>query len=103
MTWDQFREILPIVTLLSGFVLGILSELIRDKRTAERERRKWFAEFQRSSLLSLQTSINDLEDALERLVLPRLQRYQKTGEWLATDIPPQLDVAHNKQEENCPQ
>jgi hypothetical protein len=97
MTWDQFQDILPIVTLLGGFILGIVSELIRDKRTAERDQRRWFAEFQRSSLLTLQASINDLENALERLVLPQLERYQRTGEWSSTtDIPPQLDIAHNK-------
>jgi hypothetical protein len=96
MTWDQFRDVLPVLTLLGGFILGVVSELIRDRRTAKREQRKWLAEFQRSSLLALQEAISDLENALERLIFPQLQQYQKTGRWSSPDIPPQLDIAHNR-------
>jgi hypothetical protein len=81
MTWQQFKDILPVVTLLVGLLLGIVTEVLREKRSVTRERRKWKAEFERNALLDLQDALSSSEKAIEVAVMPPLQEYQKSHKW----------------------
>lgn len=56
--------VLPLITLVIGYVGSLLTEWARDRRAATREDRRSSAEFRRSALLQLQDEIEELISVL---------------------------------------
>ena len=71
MTWNQFRDVLPIITLVLGYFGTTLTETRREHR-AERQRRIDAAsDFQRTTMLELQDALLDHFTCLARFVADR--------------------------------
>jgi hypothetical protein len=82
----------PVVTLLGGYLLKVLSDWLQYRRNRERERearddlrRAQLEErrttFQRQNLLDLQESVNDLARATGATNVEDYRAYRQTGEW----------------------
>jgi hypothetical protein len=91
---NMFQQILPIVTLVGGFLLGVLSDSMRDRRAAKKEERKQAADFQRETFLSIQEVLSLAESAIEANTLPLLEGYYSSRRWSPAKSPPQLAAAY---------
>lgn len=60
MRWDRFVDVLPIITLIAGFVLARLDSSRRERVEAKERRALAEAEFQRETLLALQEAVQHL-------------------------------------------
>lgn len=82
----------PVVTLVLGYVLKVISDSFQDRRTLRREREAREAArraqiyerhviFQRQTLLDLQDALNDLGRATGAMHIQDEKAYRATGEW----------------------
>lgn len=82
----------PVVTLVSGYLLKVLSDWLTHRRTREREREAREAlrhdqleerrtTFQRQNLLDLQEAVNDLARAAGAANVQDNRAYRQTGQW----------------------
>ena len=79
MTWDRFTTtILPILTLLVGYVGSLVTEAARDRRKIAEERRRSRAEFQRTTLIEAQDAILELVTAAMKLA-EHMQQSENVG------------------------
>jgi hypothetical protein len=86
-------EWFPVATLVIGFLTKSLTDLLQDRRTAEREKnarlharkeancdRRWT--FQRETLLALQESLMELARVTAEVHSSREEAFDKVGSWV---------------------
>jgi hypothetical protein len=93
MTWDQFKDLLPVLTLVLGGVLGFTGDWLLDKRRANRDRAKWSADYQRQVLADIPVLVDDFEASMESIVMPQVRAF-KTDSWRRPDPTSDLVVRH---------
>lgn len=100
----------PVVTLAVGWASGVITELVRDRlarsqrrldRAADREaaRDAARARFQLDTLLAAQEVMIELNSVVLKIVVPRITRFNETGEWPATGVvvtDPELERRHSE-------
>jgi hypothetical protein len=95
-----FEVWFPVSTFIAGFAGSLLTEALRDKRLATREREAREAErelirtqrrddFQRETLLPLQEALQDLGRATMVLHIEDSQKYRETGDWGRSQLSPE--------------
>lgn len=94
----------PVVTLVFGYVLSVISDSFKDRRTLQREREARKATrraqmyerrvtFQRQTLLDLQDALNDLARAVGAIHLEDERTYHQIREW--NKMPHTQDASEN--------
>jgi len=68
VTWQQFKDVLPIITLIVGYLGSLYTEHRRDRRADLRERQRRRSEFQRQVILGLQDDLIEFWQALQEQV-----------------------------------
>lgn len=98
---------LPLLTGLGGYLLSLLTEYFRDKRTSERERTAREAarrlhlferrsDFQRQTLLSLQESVVQHASAAGSIYRFEAMEFKKTNRWGGQLLPKELDDSEHE-------
>jgi hypothetical protein len=64
---------LPVITLALGWVGGLATEALRDRRARKQEREALRAEHQRATLMDLQVALEELEKRTSALIRARMR------------------------------
>ena len=59
-TWSQFKDLLPLIGVVLGYVAGFMTTWFNDRRQYERERIRWIVEQQVTTLTGLGDGLRDL-------------------------------------------
>jgi hypothetical protein len=78
--------ILPVVTLIIGYLGTMLTEQVRDHRAEQREKKRLRADFQRDTLIRLQDAIQRNFAIHAQLELSRQNHYRDFGVWAQTNL-----------------
>jgi hypothetical protein len=81
LTWEQFRDVLPLLTFALGIGAGWFGEVLNDKRTASRERTRWIVEQQARTLTDLSDVLRDHCERMQVVVEQRKREFAATGRW----------------------
>lgn len=95
-------SLVPLLSALGGFLLGGVTEYLRDRRVRTREREaraearklqlfERRSDFQRETLLNLQEAVLQLSRAVGRIHHLNEMEFRKTGKWGNNLFPEDLD------------
>jgi len=94
--------VVPLLSALAGYIVGVLGEYLRDARARTRERearadsrreklRARRSDFQREALLSLQDAVMQLARACGRMHHHDEREYKRSGQWGRTLLGEELN------------
>lgn len=72
MTWDQFRDLLPVLTFVAGYLGSLLTEFVRERLSQTARRSEARTEFQKENLLALQGAFTDVVSLSQEAMYDRL-------------------------------